>query len=121
MEVIAFLEEPAVVGRILEHLGLPDELLPEVKAQAPPVTVELFEDRTEPDVVDAPGVDGGAVPTVAPRTGFQRSIPARDGGSGDGGARGSGHTVSESRPVLPFHAAPATSPTLSASVQLSTG
>ena len=44
MKVIAFLEESAVVRTILDHLGLPAQPLPEVKAQAPPVTVELFED-----------------------------------------------------------------------------
>ena len=44
MKVIAFLEEPAVVRGILDHLGLPAEPLPELKAQAPPMTVELFED-----------------------------------------------------------------------------
>mgnify|MGYP003333206442 CR=1 FL=1 len=44
VKVIAFLEEPAVVRGILEHLGLPATPLPEGKAQAPPVTVELFED-----------------------------------------------------------------------------
>jgi len=44
MKVIAFLEEPSVVRDILEHLGLHAEPQPELKAQASPVTVELFED-----------------------------------------------------------------------------
>ena len=44
MKVIAFLEESNVVQGILTHRGLPAEPLPAVNAQAPPVTVELFED-----------------------------------------------------------------------------
>ncbi len=44
MKVIAFLEEPTVVKGILTHLGLRAELLPAVNAQAPPTTVEMFED-----------------------------------------------------------------------------
>ena len=44
MKVIAFLEEASVVRRIVKHLGLPAEPQPEVEGQAPPVTVELFED-----------------------------------------------------------------------------
>ena len=44
MKVIAFLEEPTVVKGILTHLGLPAEPLPAVNAQAPPTTVEMFED-----------------------------------------------------------------------------
>jgi hypothetical protein len=44
MKVIAFLEEPSIMRRILEHVGLPAEPLPDAKPQAPPVTVELFED-----------------------------------------------------------------------------
>jgi hypothetical protein len=40
MRVIAFLEGPSVVRRILAHLGLPAESLPVAKAQAPPVAVE---------------------------------------------------------------------------------
>ena len=44
MKVIAFLEEPTVVKAILTHLGLPAEPLPAVHAQAPPTTVEMFED-----------------------------------------------------------------------------
>jgi hypothetical protein len=44
MKVIAFLEEPSIERGILEHLGLLAEPVPEAKAQAPPVTVELFED-----------------------------------------------------------------------------
>jgi hypothetical protein len=43
-KVIAFLEEPTVVKAILTHLGLPAEPLPAVNAQAPPTTVEMFED-----------------------------------------------------------------------------
>jgi hypothetical protein len=45
MKVIAYLEEPAVVTAILRHLGLPAEPLPVARAQAPPVTLELFDDR----------------------------------------------------------------------------
>ena len=49
MKVIAFLEEPTVVNGILTHLGLPAEPLPAEplparNAQAPPTTVEMFED-----------------------------------------------------------------------------
>ena len=44
MKVIAFLEEPTVVKAILTHLGLPAEPLPARNAQAPPTTVEMFED-----------------------------------------------------------------------------
>jgi hypothetical protein len=44
MKVIAFLEEPTVIKGILTHLGLPAEPLPAVHAQAPPTTVEMFED-----------------------------------------------------------------------------
>jgi cell division septation protein DedD len=44
MKVVAFLEEPTVVKAILTHLGLPAEPLPAVNAQAPPTTVEMFED-----------------------------------------------------------------------------
>ena len=44
MRVIACLEEPAVVARILQHLGLPTEPLPTARAQGPPVTLELFSD-----------------------------------------------------------------------------
>lgn len=44
MKVIAFLEEPTVVKGILTHLGLPAEPLPARNAQAPPTTVEMFED-----------------------------------------------------------------------------
>ena len=44
MKVIACLEEPAVVTAILRHLGLPAEPLPIARAQAPPVTLELFGD-----------------------------------------------------------------------------
>jgi len=42
MRVIACLEDPAVVTAILRHLGLPAEPLPAARAQAPPVTLELF-------------------------------------------------------------------------------
>ncbi len=44
MKVIAFLEDPSVVKGILTHLGLPAEPLPAVNAQAPPTTVEMFDD-----------------------------------------------------------------------------
>ena len=44
MHVIACLEEPKVVARILRHLGLPTEPLPTARAQAPPITLELFSD-----------------------------------------------------------------------------
>jgi hypothetical protein len=44
MKVIAFLEEPTVVEGTLTHLGLPAELFPAVNAQAPPTTVEMFDD-----------------------------------------------------------------------------
>ena len=42
MRVIACIEEPDVAKKILEHLGLPSEPLPTARAQAPPVTLELF-------------------------------------------------------------------------------
>ena len=45
MRVIAYLEEPAVVTAILRQLGLPAEPLPGARAQAPPVTLEFFDDR----------------------------------------------------------------------------
>jgi hypothetical protein len=44
MKVIAFLEESNVVQGILTHLGLHAEPLPAVNAQAPPTTVEMFDD-----------------------------------------------------------------------------
>jgi len=44
MKIIATIEEPTVVKAILTHLGLPAEPLPAVNAQAPPTTVEMFED-----------------------------------------------------------------------------
>ena len=44
MRVIACLEEPAVVARILRHLGLSTKPVPPHRAQAPPVTLELFSD-----------------------------------------------------------------------------
>jgi hypothetical protein len=44
MRVVACLEEPAVVARILQQLGLPTEPLPTARAQGPPVTLELFSD-----------------------------------------------------------------------------
>jgi hypothetical protein len=44
LKVIAFLEEPTVVKGILTHLGLRAEPLPARNAQAPPTTVEMFED-----------------------------------------------------------------------------
>ena len=42
MRVIACIEEPDVAKKILVHLGLPSESLPTARAQAPPVTLELF-------------------------------------------------------------------------------
>ena len=42
MRLIACIEEPDVAKKILEHLGLPSEPLPTARAQAPPVTLELF-------------------------------------------------------------------------------
>jgi hypothetical protein len=40
--IVACIEEPDVARKILEHLGLPSEPLPTARAQAPPVTLELF-------------------------------------------------------------------------------
>ena len=42
MRMIACIEEPDVARKILEHLGLRAEPLPTLRAQAPPVTIELF-------------------------------------------------------------------------------
>lgn len=42
MRLIACIEEQAVARKILLHLGLPAEPLPTARAQAPPVTLELF-------------------------------------------------------------------------------
>ena len=42
MRLIACIEEPKVAKTILEHLGLRAEPLPTLRAQAPPVTLELF-------------------------------------------------------------------------------
>ena len=42
MRVIACIEEHDVAKKILVHLGLPSEPLPTARAQAPPVTLELF-------------------------------------------------------------------------------
>jgi hypothetical protein len=42
MRLIACIEEPDVAKKILEHLGLRAEPLPSLRAQAPPVTLELF-------------------------------------------------------------------------------
>ena len=42
MRLIACIEEPDVAKKILEHLGLRAEPLPTLRAQAPPVTLELF-------------------------------------------------------------------------------
>jgi hypothetical protein len=42
MRLIACIEEPDVARKILEHLGLLAEALPTLRAQAPPVTLELF-------------------------------------------------------------------------------
>ena len=42
MRLIACIEEPEVAKKILEHLGLRAERLPTLRAQAPPVALELF-------------------------------------------------------------------------------
>ena len=42
MRLIACIEEPDVAKKILEHLGLRAAALPTLRAQAPPVTLELF-------------------------------------------------------------------------------
>ena len=42
MRLIACIEEPDVAKKILEHLGLRAEPLPTLRAQVPPVTLELF-------------------------------------------------------------------------------
>jgi hypothetical protein len=42
MRLIACIEEPDVAKKILVHLGLPSEPLPTARAQAPPVTLDLF-------------------------------------------------------------------------------
>ena len=42
MRLIACIEEPDVAKGILEHLGLRAEALPTLRANAPPVTLELF-------------------------------------------------------------------------------
>ena len=42
VQLIACIEEPDVAKKILEHLGLRAEPLPTLRAQAPPVTLELF-------------------------------------------------------------------------------
>ena len=42
MRLIACIEEPDVAKKILQHLGLRAEPLPTLRAQAPPVTLELF-------------------------------------------------------------------------------
>ena len=42
MRIIACIEEPDVAKKILEHLGLRAEPFPALRAQAPPVTLELF-------------------------------------------------------------------------------
>ncbi len=44
MKVIAFLEKSNVVQGNLTHLDLHAEPLPAVNAQAPPTTVEMFDD-----------------------------------------------------------------------------
>jgi hypothetical protein len=44
MKVIAFLEVSSVFQGILTQLGLPAEPLPAVNTQAPPTTVEVFDD-----------------------------------------------------------------------------
>ena len=47
MRLIACIEEPDVAKKILEHLGLRAEPLPTLRAQAPPVTLELFPELRE--------------------------------------------------------------------------
>jgi hypothetical protein len=42
MRLIACIEEPDVAKKILEHLGLRAEPLSTLRAQAPPVMLELF-------------------------------------------------------------------------------
>ena len=42
MRLIACIEEPDVARKFLEHLGLRAEPLPTLRAQAPPVALELF-------------------------------------------------------------------------------
>ena len=42
MRLIACIEEPDVAKKILGHLGLRAEPLPTLRAQAPPITLELF-------------------------------------------------------------------------------
>ena len=42
MRLIACIEEPDVANKILEHLGLRAEPLSTLRAQAPPVALELF-------------------------------------------------------------------------------
>ena len=42
MRIIACIEEAEVAKKILQHLGLRAEPLPTLRAQAPPVTLELF-------------------------------------------------------------------------------
>ena len=42
MRLFACIEEPEVAKKILEHLGLRAEPLPTLRAQAPPVALELF-------------------------------------------------------------------------------
>ena len=42
MRLIAGIEEPEVARKILVHLGLRAEPLPALRAQATPVTLELF-------------------------------------------------------------------------------
>ena len=42
MRLIACIEEPDVAKKTLEHLGLRAEPLPTLRAQAPPVALELF-------------------------------------------------------------------------------
>ena len=44
MRIIACIEQPSVVSRILQHLGLSAVPLPTARAQAPPVALELFSD-----------------------------------------------------------------------------
>jgi hypothetical protein len=60
MRLIACIEEPDVATKILEHLGLRAEALPTLRAQAPPVTLELFPDLN-PISPSTPRASTGAV------------------------------------------------------------
>lgn len=45
MRLLATIENPAVVRKILEHLGLPTEITRPLPARAPPMQAELFPDQ----------------------------------------------------------------------------